>query len=188
MVCRKELYQDRFILLSTGPYSGVSGTDLGMSDASWNYLSLRIRLEHECAHYFTRRVFGSMSNSLLDELIADYVGLAAVTGSFRAEWFLRFMGVDRDGRMRPDGRLHIYRGTPPLSTDAFAVLQRLVRSAAYGLEALHPLANRSNAASDGLADAILTLARETVESMAVLGTGAGVGPLTSAPDISHNHV
>ena len=169
LIPRKELYQDRFVILSAGPYSGVSGKDVGMTERSWRSVSLRIRLEHECAHYFTRRVLGSMSNSLHDELIADYVGLTIATGTFPTAWFLRFMGVEQEGAFRPTGRLRNYRGSPPLSDSAFRVLQRLVRSAAYGIELLDPMADRSKAAEEVLADAILALAAETVESMAALG-------------------
>lgn len=169
LIPSKELYQDRFILLSVGPYSGVPATDLGIGESSWRHLSLRIRLEHECAHYFTRRVLGSMTNSLHDELIADYVGLTVATGSFRAEWFLRFMGLDRPGVIRPEGRLHNYRGNPRLSPGAFRALQRLVRSAAYGVAALHSMAPPSDSDNHALVTRILTLADETVESLAVLG-------------------
>jgi len=136
LVPRKELYQDRFILLSPGPYSATAASDLGLTPAEWNETSLRIRLEHECAHYFTRRVFGSMRNALLDELLADYSGMVAATGRFRADWFLRFMGLEAFPAYRSGGRLENYRGTPPLSDGAFIVLQRLVRLAALRLEEL----------------------------------------------------
>jgi len=130
---RRELYQDRFILLSDGPYSAVPAAALGLGDTEWRATSLAIRREHECAHYFTRRVFGSMRNNLLDELIADYAGISAAAGRFRADWFLRFMGLEGPGR-RAGGRLEIYRGDPPLSDGAFAALGELVRAAAANLE------------------------------------------------------
>lgn len=129
----RELYQDRFILLSDGPYSAVPAADLGLDEAEWREMSLVIRREHECTHYLTRRLFGSMRNNLLDELIADYAGLAAV-GRFRADWFLRFVGLEEFPRYRPGGRLDLYRGKPPLSDGAFRVLQSLVKSAAENLE------------------------------------------------------
>lgn len=132
---QKQRYQDRFILLSTNPYSDTPAVDVGLDDeAQWRELSLTIRLEHECAHYFTRRVFNSMRNSLLDELIADYVGIVAAAGRYRAAWFLRFLGFDSSGNIRPDGRIHLYRGTPPLSDRAFAVVAALVVRAAIHLE------------------------------------------------------
>jgi len=131
---QKELYQDRFIILSSGPYSGVTAEDMGLEPEEWTGLSLVIRREHECTHYFTRRVFASMRNNLLDELIADYVGIAAAAGRFHADWLLRFLGLESDSRYREGGRLQNYRGAPPLSDSAFAVLQRLVVAAAANLE------------------------------------------------------
>jgi hypothetical protein len=131
---RKELYQDRFILLSDGPYSAVPAADLGLDDAEWRRISLEIRRDHECAHYFTRRLFGSMRNNVLDELIADYAGMAAATGTFRAAWFLRFLGLEDYPLYRSGGRLDLYRGDPPLSDDAFHRLHELIRSAAETLE------------------------------------------------------
>ncbi|MEM6794985.1 MAG: hypothetical protein AAF725_13480 [Acidobacteriota bacterium] len=132
---RKELYQDRFIVLSDGPYSAVPAADLGLSDAAWREQSLVLRRDHECLHYFTRRVFGSMRSNLLDELIADYAGLVAATGRYRAAWFLRFIGLEDFPRYRAGGRLDLYRGDPPLSQPAFEKLHEQVVAAATRLEA-----------------------------------------------------
>ncbi len=131
---RRELYQDRLILLSDGPYSAVPAADLGLDASAWREVSLAIRRDHECAHYFTRRLFGAMRNNLLDELLADYAGMVAALGRFRADWFLRFLGLEDFPRLRPGGRIGIYRGSPPLSDGAFRVLQALVRDAAENLE------------------------------------------------------
>ena len=120
---QKELYQDRFIILSTGPYSNVHAGEIGLDPEDWLKLSLVIRREHECAHYFTRRVFSSMRNSLLDEIIADYCGITAAVGRFRADWLLRFFGLESFPHYREGGRLQNYRGTPALSDPAFVVLQ-----------------------------------------------------------------
>jgi hypothetical protein len=120
----RELYQDRFILLSDGPYSAVPAADLRLDEAAWKEMSLVIRREHECTHYFTRRLFGSMRNNLLDELIADYAGITAALGHFRADWCLRFLNA----------RLEIYRGKPPLSDGAFRILPALLKAAAENLE------------------------------------------------------
>ena len=132
IVPRRELYQDRFVVLSAGPYSGTRAAELGRGHQEWRELSLVIRLEHECAHYFTRRVFGSMRNSLLDELIADFTGIVAAAGRFEPGWLLRFMGVE-GGTFRNEGRLVNYRGSPPLSDAAWPVLQEMVRRAAATL-------------------------------------------------------
>jgi hypothetical protein len=133
LIKQKELYQDQFIILSHGPYSNISASELGISQEEWQKLSLKIRLEHECMHYLTRRLFGSMRNNLLDELIADYRGIVAAVGYYRADWFLHFLGLEaltyRDG-----GRLQNYRGDPPLSDGAFRILQVLVKKAAQNIE------------------------------------------------------
>jgi len=154
---RRELYQDRFILLSDGPYSAVPAADLGLDEAAWKEMSLVIRREHECTHYLTRRLFGSMRNNLLDELIADSMGITAAAGSFRAGWCLRFLTA----------RLNIYRGTPPLSDGAFRVLPTLVAAAAENLErfdARHPAPSDSTEQALRVA-ALATLRLEDLASL-----------------------
>ena len=131
---QKELYQDRFILLSDGPYSAVPASALGLAEDRWRELSLLIRRDHECSHYLTKRLFGSMKNNALDELIADYAGLTGALGRYRADWFLRFMGLEDFPRYRQGARLDIYRGDPPLTDGAFRVLQALLKAAADNLE------------------------------------------------------
>jgi hypothetical protein len=132
LIPKKELYQDRFMILSQGPYSNVSAKELGLPEADWLRLSLTIRLEHECTHYFTRRLFNSMRNNLLDELIADYKGIVAATGRYWADWFLRFMGLESFAKYGGGGRLQNYRAS--LSEGSFKILQSLVISAARNIE------------------------------------------------------
>ena len=43
---RKELYQDRFILISGGAYSGVPEEAMGLAPDEWSRTSITIRLEH----------------------------------------------------------------------------------------------------------------------------------------------
>jgi hypothetical protein len=166
---RRELYQDRFILLSDGPYSAVPAADLGLDEPAWRALSLAIRRDHECAHYFTRRLFGSMRNNLLDELIADYAGMVAAVGHFRADWFLRFLGLEAFPRFRPEGRLAIYRGKPPLSDGAFRVLQALIRAAAENLEAFDATLPSGPRGLAEQALAITVLASLRLEDLAAAG-------------------
>jgi hypothetical protein len=163
---RKELYQDRFVVLSDGPYSGVPASDMGMPDDEWRRLSLTLRLEHECAHYFTRRVLGSMRNALHDELIADYCGISAAVGRFRADWFLRFLGLEDETAYRPGGRLEVYRGTPPLSDGAFVVLQRLVRCAAEVVESFDATLSGADRTMVERAEMIVGLAKVMLEEVA----------------------
>jgi hypothetical protein len=93
-----------------------------------------LRLEHECVHYYTRRVWGSMRNSLHDELIADYQGIRVAAGRYRADWLLCFMGLEAAPAYRAGGRLENYLGDPPLGASSIRVLRALVCSAAANLE------------------------------------------------------
>lgn len=160
---RKELYQDCFILLSGGPYSSVPAAEMGMGEAEWRRVSLAIRLEHESAHYFTRRLLGAMRRSLHDELIADYAGIATAAGRFRADWFLRFLGLEAE-KYRPGGRLEIYRAG--LSDGAFAVLQALVLRAAATVETVDARLPPTWRTPAGRARVMLALAAEPIEMLA----------------------
>jgi hypothetical protein len=161
-----ECYQDRFILLSSGPYSAVPATAMGLEMSAWMSSSLTIRLEHECAHYVTRRMLGSMRNSIMDEIIADYVGIVAATGRYRADWFLRFMGLERFPLHRRGGRLGNYRGDPPLSEGAFRVLGSLVVAAAEQLERFDARRPSGGWGSRPVASTIFALAILGLESLA----------------------
>ena len=134
LISNKELYQDRFILVTEGPYSDVGADRVGISENRWRQLSLDIRINHESTHYFTKRMLGSMDNNLLDEIIADYMGLVVANGQFRADWFNHFMGLETYPHYRQGGRLQNYRGDPPLSEGSFQILQSLVIRAARNLE------------------------------------------------------
>ncbi len=132
MKADKTLYQDRFILLSKDAYSGVPAEVVGVAEDLWPAMSRTLRLEHECVHYFTRRVFGSIRNNVLDELIADYFGICAL-GRFRSEWLLQFWGLQDFPVYREGGRMQNYKGT--LSLPAFRVLQQVVMEAVNRLQA-----------------------------------------------------
>ena len=161
----KQMYQDRFIIASTTPYSATAADAIGLDTETWARLSLAIRIEHESVHYVTRRLFGSMKNRLLDELIADYAGIVHAIGHYRADWALRFLGLESFPRYRSGGRLQYYRGDPPLSDGSFTVLQRLVRAAAENLEVFDAARGRAATAADRVL-LVIALTRLTVEELA----------------------
>lgn len=123
----KSAYQDRFILLSSGPYSAVPAAEVELEDEAWRERSMVLRRDHECTHYFTVRALGSMRNNLLDELAADYVGIVSAFGEYRRELALRAFGLDQPSGFRAGGRLEVYRGSPPLGDEAFLVVAELAR-------------------------------------------------------------
>ena len=129
------LFADRLMLVLEGPYSGVEAAELGLELAGCEWLerSMRLRLEHELTHYATKRLCGVMSLKLYDELVADFMGASRALGSFRADWFQRFMGLER-WPPRASGRVHTYRAG--LGDEAFEIACRLALAAAGGLEQL----------------------------------------------------
>jgi hypothetical protein len=167
---QKSRYQDRCIILSRGPYSAVSAQDAGLPEAEWLERSLVIRREHECTHYFTYRVFGAMRNHLLDELIADFVGIVRAFGAYRPKLALRCLGLEAADRYRPGGRLENYRGTPPLSDAAFLVLQQIARRGVGNLDRVsrtHAQTLTDLAALARLTCALFTLTLEDLASEAM---------------------
>jgi hypothetical protein len=165
IVAEPARYQDRFIVLGSGPYSDAAAADVGLDDAAWTEISIAIRLEHECTHYFTRRALGSMRNRIADELIADYMGIVAGAGRFRADWLLRFLGLERHPDYRPGGRLETYRGDLALDGGAFRILCAAIARCAHNLEAIDRLRPPPSDPA-GKAATILALAALGLEGLA----------------------
>jgi hypothetical protein len=130
----KRLYQDRFIILSRGPYSHIEAAELGLDADEWLSLSLKIRLEHECAHLLTKRLFGIIRQHLHDELLADYAGIVAALGYFRADWFLHFMGLENHPGYRPGGRLENYLERSWQQEATLSQITEILAAAAHNLE------------------------------------------------------
>lgn len=118
----------RFIILSSKPYSNVPAAELGLEEKEWAEKSLLLRRSHECTHYYTKQIFGISNNNLHDELMADFIGMYDAFGFYKAEWFLRFMGVIKGS----GGRLIVY--TKELSDNVKQAVTNLLSEAANGLE------------------------------------------------------
>jgi hypothetical protein len=134
MKAHREIYQDAFLILTDKEYSGVPAEVLGLEDDEWRKLSMVIRREHEATHYFTLRFLGSARNHLLDEFMADYMGIVAAAGRYRADWFLCFMGLENFPAFRSGGRLLNYLKNLEISGEAFAELKYLIKNAAENVE------------------------------------------------------
>ncbi|WP_257669667.1 DUF7005 family protein [Parapedobacter tibetensis] len=123
---QKSNYQDNIIILSRKPYSGVSSQQLGIPNEQWLAQSMEIRLAHECTHLFTLRYYGHMANNMHDELLADYMGITEVLGKFNADWFLKFIGLERYPQYRAGARLENYLGKPPMAAEALEILKTIL--------------------------------------------------------------
>ncbi|MBQ7733595.1 MAG: hypothetical protein IJT58_06210 [Synergistaceae bacterium] len=114
----------RFLMLSKKYYSNVSPEFVKLSPEEWREKSMILRREHECTHYYTKRFYGSASNNLHDELIADFFGIYAAFGHYEARLFKHFMG---------HGRLSLY--TQGLSQGTRDIIAELAIHCADTLEA-----------------------------------------------------
>lgn len=118
----------RYIILSAKPYSNVPANELGIDVDEWREKSLLLRRDHECTHYFTKQTYGVAENKLHDELMADFIGMYNAFGFYKAEWFLRFMGIiSGSGK-----RLIVY--TKDLSPQVRNTTAHILTEAAHSLE------------------------------------------------------
>ena len=164
LIPQKHLYQDRFMLVSTGPYSNIPASEVEMDEDKWGEISASIRIHHECAHYFTLRVFNSMRNNLHDEIIADFMGIRGAIGTYRADWFYHFMGIEDYPRYREGGRMENY--CKDLSPESFKVMQGVLKNAAWSLELFDSKIASGPGDIHEQARLILTLSSLTLEEMA----------------------
>ena len=88
----------QLILLHEAPYGSVPAEMVSgnLTAREWLDVSTTLRLEHELTHLATKRLLGEMRLNLLDELIADCMGMIAALGRFDANLFGRCLGIDTD--------------------------------------------------------------------------------------------
>ena len=142
------LFKDRIIILSTKPYSNVSASSLAISESEWKLYSYSIRLEHECTHLFTLKKYGSASNNLHDELIADYVGITKTIGYYNMDWMLAFMGLENYPTYRKGARLENYLGNSDLSFENFEKLTTIIKNAITNIAGFDDELGKIDSASD----------------------------------------
>jgi hypothetical protein len=162
----KSLYRDTFILLSDGNYSGIGAEAVQQPADAWREESLQIRLEHEVLHYVMRCLLPVRPSPIIEEMVADWRGMVAVWENYHADHFLRFIGLEAFPIFREGGRLELYRGTPPLSEEAFALLCHLVRDASLHLATLYNTNRTLWATERGQWQFALALTSLTVEELA----------------------
>ncbi|SFB29898.1 hypothetical protein SAMN05216249_11827 [Acetitomaculum ruminis DSM 5522] len=92
----------RFVVLSSKGYCNISAKEMGLPEEVWHLTSMIIRREHECTHCYTNRHFGISNFNLHDELMADFFGMYEAVGYYKAEDFLKFIGVLESSGKRID--------------------------------------------------------------------------------------
>lgn len=117
----KSNYLNTLIVLSVGPYSGISTERINdflgnkggraLSCDEWLSLSDTIRRYHECTHYVCRNMFPDRKDPVWDELVADAVGIYAAFGKFDADMEKLFLGIE--GSHYVGGRLENYTADLP---------------------------------------------------------------------------
>ncbi|MBQ7593816.1 MAG: hypothetical protein IJU48_05625 [Synergistaceae bacterium] len=118
----------RFLVLSKKYYSNTPPEVVGLSPEEWREKSLILRREHECTHYYTKKFYGSASNNLHDELIADFIGVYYAFSCYNHVYFDYFMGIDGTH----EGRLTLY--TENLSDNVKKEIAELARRCSLSLE------------------------------------------------------
>jgi hypothetical protein len=98
----------KLIVLHEAPYGSLPASAIpssavpgGCSEGQWLAASTKLRLEHELTHLATKRLLGEMRLNLLDELIADCMGMVVALGRFDAELFGRCLGIAVGNGDRP---------------------------------------------------------------------------------------
>jgi hypothetical protein len=133
----------QLILLHTAPYSSVSADAVPgrPTPAAWLAASTTLRLEHELTHLATRRLLGEMRLNLLDELIADTMGMVAALGRFDAAFFGLCLGLGPVGIPQTTGRWTTYVASlqPADARAAVALVQQRAHEVEDWLRAMPAL-------------------------------------------------
>ena len=124
--------RQRFLALSRKFYSNTAPEYLALTLEDWREKSMLIRREHELTYYYTNTFYGSASNNLHDELIADFMGMYSAFGHYDAKLFRHFMGLDGN-----DGRLSLY--TSGLSPESRKAVAKIACECSDALEAWQDL-------------------------------------------------
>jgi hypothetical protein len=131
---KPELYKDKIIILSKKNYSNVPASKLNLNPKEWPSLSYIIRLEHECSHLYTLKMYGKASNNLHDELIADYIGISKALGYFNKNWMLEFLGLEEYPKYRKGARLENYIVNLNLDGQEFESLIHIIYKSIENIE------------------------------------------------------
>ena len=118
----------KMLVLSKKFYSNTPAERVNLSREEWRNKSMILRLEHETVHYYTKKYYGTATNNIHDELIADFFGMRKAFGFYDAKLFMYFMGIDGSH----EGRLSLY--TSGMSENVKNEIADIARRCALFLE------------------------------------------------------
>ena len=118
----------KMLVLSKKFYSNTPAERVHLSREEWRNKSMILRLEHETVHYYTKKFYGTATNNIHDELIADFFGMRKALGHYDAELFMYFMGIDGSH----EGRLSLY--TSGMSENVKNEIAKIARRCSLFLE------------------------------------------------------
>lgn len=118
----------KLLVLSKKFYSNTPAELVNLSREEWRNKSMILRLEHETVHYYTKKFYGTATNNIHDELIADFFGMRKALGHYDAKLFMYFMGIDGSH----EGRLSLY--TSGMSENVKNEIADIARRCALFLE------------------------------------------------------
>lgn len=147
----KEIYQDKFIILSNNFYRGITPEQVGMNEKEWRKLSFIMHRARECIHYITLRLFGRMQNEVQDEIVADFFSMLEAVGEYKPVWALLFLGLEND------------RSYQPLSESGFHVSNKKALDAVINLTRLYLNNKESLYSQQGKIDFLKRLKTSTLE-------------------------
>ena len=81
----------QMLVLSKKFYSNTPAERVNLSREEWRNKSMILRLEHETVHYYTKKFYGTATNNIHDELIADFFGMRKALGHYDSDLFCCFM-------------------------------------------------------------------------------------------------
>ena len=122
-------YLSALILLSGGEYSHVPAEVVGLDRETWLDRSKTIRKYHELTHFVCRGLYPEKIDVILDEVLADLIGLVAAFGSYDTALARHFLGLE-NGVFRTGGRLSHYvteEELPAAAARADALIDRYAR-------------------------------------------------------------
>ncbi len=128
----RENYRDTLIVLSSGPYSGISAEQAGVPQDTWLELSRQIRLYHELTHSVCQRLYPGQKEAIWDEVVADAIGIRGALGAYDVRLAALFLGVSEKGYT--GGRLEHYipkeeaDSLPRIAADVYGLMRQIEKA------------------------------------------------------------